>query len=105
MAQGGDPNTKTGATGTPGEGDPGYYIPDEYGRDDHRNHFAGTLAGRALLRIYFRLVGRSRPGWRNRILIVGAGALGQRAAEVLIDRSRWGYSLIGFLDDDPAKPG
>jgi exopolysaccharide biosynthesis polyprenyl glycosylphosphotransferase len=61
------------------------------------------LTGRALLRVYFRLVGRSRPGWRNRILIVGAGDLGQRAAQVLLDHSRWGYSLAGFLDDDPAK--
>jgi exopolysaccharide biosynthesis polyprenyl glycosylphosphotransferase len=61
------------------------------------------LMARAVLRIYFRLVGRSRPGWRNRILIVGAGELGQRAAEVLIDHSRWGFSLLGFLDDDPTK--
>ncbi|HMK08299.1 MAG TPA: hypothetical protein VK449_04630, partial [Anaerolineales bacterium] len=31
------------------------------------------LASRAGLRIYYRLIGRSRPGWRNRVLIVGAG--------------------------------
>lgn len=44
MAQGGDPNTKPGATGMPGQGDPGYYIPDEVDREDHRKHFTGTLA-------------------------------------------------------------
>ena len=44
VIQGGDPNTKEGATGFPGQGNPGYYIPDEYKRDDHRNHFAGSLA-------------------------------------------------------------
>jgi exopolysaccharide biosynthesis polyprenyl glycosylphosphotransferase len=63
------------------------------------------LGARAVLRIYFRLVGRSRPGWRNRVLIVGAGDLGRKAAEVLIDQSRLGYSLMGFLDDDPGKQG
>ncbi|HVP73808.1 MAG TPA: peptidylprolyl isomerase [Phycisphaerales bacterium] len=44
MAQGGDPNSKEGATGIPGQGDPGYYIPDEVGRTDARKHFAGSLA-------------------------------------------------------------
>ena len=44
MAQGGDPNSKEGATGNPGEGGPGYSIPDEHLKDDHRNHFAGSVA-------------------------------------------------------------
>jgi cyclophilin family peptidyl-prolyl cis-trans isomerase len=45
MAQGGDPNSKEGATtGNPGEGGPGYTIPDEHLKDDHRKHFAGSLA-------------------------------------------------------------
>jgi cyclophilin family peptidyl-prolyl cis-trans isomerase len=44
MAQGGDPNTKPGGTGSPGMGDPGYTIADETGRDDHRNHFTGSLS-------------------------------------------------------------
>jgi exopolysaccharide biosynthesis polyprenyl glycosylphosphotransferase len=60
------------------------------------------LAVRALLRIYYRSVGRSRPGWRLRLLIVGAGALGQRVAQIIRDRSRWGYSLVGYADDSPA---
>ncbi|MCI0677173.1 MAG: peptidylprolyl isomerase [Phycisphaerales bacterium] len=44
MAQGGDPNTKEGATGVPGQGNPGYFIADEVGREDHRKHFTGSLA-------------------------------------------------------------
>ena len=44
MAQGGDPNTKPGATGIPGQGGPGYRIPDEHTRQGARNHFAGTLS-------------------------------------------------------------
>ena len=63
------------------------------------------LTARAGLRLYYRAIGRSRPGWRNRVLIVGAGELGQRAAAIVVDHSRWGYSLAGFLDDDPAKTG
>ena len=44
MAQGGDPNSRKGATGNPGEGGPGYKIKDEHINDDHRNHFAGSLS-------------------------------------------------------------
>lgn len=61
------------------------------------------LAFRATLRIYYRFAGRSRPGWRSRILIAGAGDLGQRLAGVILDQSRWGLDLVGFLDDDPGK--
>jgi exopolysaccharide biosynthesis polyprenyl glycosylphosphotransferase len=60
------------------------------------------LTGRALLRIYFRLVGRSRAGSSNRVLIVGAGSLGQRVAAVIREHGRWGYSLVGFADDSSA---
>jgi exopolysaccharide biosynthesis polyprenyl glycosylphosphotransferase len=63
------------------------------------------LGFRATLRVYYRLAGRSRPGWRSRILIAGAGDLGQRLAGILLDQSRWGLDLVGFLDDDPAKVG
>jgi len=44
MAQGGDPNSREGATGNPGEGGPGYKIKDEHTNDDHRKHFAGSLS-------------------------------------------------------------
>jgi len=43
MSQGGDPNTKPGASGTPGAGGPGYVIADEI-HEDSRMHFAGTLS-------------------------------------------------------------
>jgi exopolysaccharide biosynthesis polyprenyl glycosylphosphotransferase len=66
----------------------------------------GLLLGyRAFLRIAYRLRGRARPGWRSRILIVGAGDLGRRLARVLLDHSRWGFHLVGFVDDDPVKQG
>jgi exopolysaccharide biosynthesis polyprenyl glycosylphosphotransferase len=63
------------------------------------------LAHRAVLRIAYRLVGKARPGSQARVLIVGAGDLGQRVAQVILDHSRWGYSLVGFLDDDEGKQG
>jgi cyclophilin family peptidyl-prolyl cis-trans isomerase len=44
MAQGGDPNTRDGATGNPGQGGPGYTIKDEHTNPDRRNHFAGSLS-------------------------------------------------------------
>jgi exopolysaccharide biosynthesis polyprenyl glycosylphosphotransferase len=61
------------------------------------------LAHRAVLRVSYRIVGKARPGSQGRVLIVGAGDLGQRVAQVILDHSRWGYSLVGFLDDDDDK--
>jgi exopolysaccharide biosynthesis polyprenyl glycosylphosphotransferase len=63
------------------------------------------LGFRAVLRVYYRIAGRARPGWRSRILIAGAGDLGQRLAIVIVEQSRWGLDLVGFLDDDPGKHG
>ncbi len=66
----------------------------------------GLLLGhRAAFRVYYRLIGRARPGWRSRILILGAGVLGQKLARVLLDHSRWGYTLVGYLDDASSKQG
>lgn len=42
--EGGDPNSKEGATGTLGEGGPGYTIADEHDAENARNHFAGSVA-------------------------------------------------------------
>jgi cyclophilin family peptidyl-prolyl cis-trans isomerase len=49
MAQGGDPNSRVGATGQAGSGGPGYTIRDEHASDrtiskDIRHHFAGSLS-------------------------------------------------------------
>ena len=44
MAQGGDPNSREGATGQAGIGGPGYSIKDEHTDPDARNHFAGSLS-------------------------------------------------------------
>ena len=44
MAQGGDPNTKPGATASPGAGGPGYFIPDELNPETARKHFTGSLS-------------------------------------------------------------
>jgi cyclophilin family peptidyl-prolyl cis-trans isomerase len=44
MIQGGDPNSKPDGTGVAGQGNPGYYIPDEHSADKHRVHFRDSLA-------------------------------------------------------------
>ncbi len=44
MAQGGDPNSKDNNPFNDGMGGPGYTIPCECYRPDHRNHFAGSLS-------------------------------------------------------------
>ncbi len=43
MAQGGDPNSREGAEGSPGTGGPGYTIEDEF-PENFRRHFVGTLS-------------------------------------------------------------
>ncbi len=63
------------------------------------------LAYRAALRLSYRALGKGRPGARSRVLVVGAGELGEKLASVIRDHSRWGFELVGFLDDDEAKQG
>jgi exopolysaccharide biosynthesis polyprenyl glycosylphosphotransferase len=63
------------------------------------------LGYRAFLRMMDNLTGRTRPGGENRVLVVGAGELGQRVAQVIHDHSRWGFELVGYLDDDKLKQG
>ena len=58
-----------------------------------------TGTGRYFLRIiliYFRRKGRNL---RN-ILIIGAGQVGQRLSETIIENDHFGYRLLGFLDDE-----
>ena len=61
------------------------------------------LGYRAALRILYRTSGKARAGRPGRVLILGAGELGRLLGKVLLDHSRWGFDLVGFLDDDPAK--
>ncbi len=63
------------------------------------------LAYRGGFRLIYRTAGRARPGGRTRILVVGAGDLGGRLGQILLDHSRWGFEPVGYLDDDPAKLG
>lgn len=60
---------------------------------------------RLSLRVVYRTFKLHRPGMRSRVLIVGAGELGEKIGRVILNYSRWGFDLIGYLDDDPAKQG
>jgi len=68
-------------------------------------NFLLLLGYRAILRITDNLTGRTRPGGENRVLVIGAGELGLKVAQVIRDHSRWGFELVGFLDDDKLKQG
>ncbi len=58
---------------------------------------------RVILRIIFRLWRGGYPGAKTRILILGAGRIGQRMANLLRDYSWFGVEVVGFLDDDDSK--
>ncbi|MGB9592759.1 MAG: sugar transferase [Anaerolineae bacterium] len=59
---------------------------------------------RLLLRILWRSIGVRRLP-TSRILIIGAGALGQDMARSFQEHDWMGLEVVGFLDDDPAKHG
>jgi len=54
-------------------------------------------------RVYFRFFATNANGHRRRILILGAGSVGQRVAKNLLQYHSLGLELVGFLDDDPRK--
>ncbi len=56
------------------------------------------------LRVFLRLL-RSRGYNHKRVLIVGAGPVGQIVAQALQDHPWAGFSIIGFLDDEPTLQG
>ena len=60
---------------------------------------------RLLLRILYKVHARGNRLDKRSVLVVGAGELGVRVANILIKQSRWGYELVGLLDDDPLKMG
>ena len=57
---------------------------------------------RLALRGALRFTGRQEPMPR-RVLIVGAGRLGQQVAQGVISQSTAGLHLMGYVDDDPSK--
>jgi exopolysaccharide biosynthesis polyprenyl glycosylphosphotransferase len=56
---------------------------------------------RVIARVVFRL--RHGGASPQRVLIVGAGEVGQRVAETIAAHRWTGLTLVGYLDDDPAK--
>lgn len=63
-----------------------------------------TMMGRQLLRHTMEMA------WRKgkdllKILIVGAGDVGQSVAERILRHGELGYTITGYLDDDPRKIG
>jgi len=60
---------------------------------------------RGILRVYYRIFGKGREVEPRRIIVVGAGDLGIKVAEIILQHRRWGFDFIGFLDDDLAKQG
>lgn len=62
------------------------------------------MGWRALARLIFRLrwLGPVQP---RKILILGAGSVGQRLAEQVRHQGELGMQLVGFMDDDTVKNG
>jgi len=44
-----------------------------------------------------------RPAYERQTLIIGAGWAGRTAAQALLGEDDGGYSVVGFVDDDPRK--
>ena len=65
---------------------------------------AAVIMGRAVVRSALRLVRLS--GYNlQRILVVGAGVLGQEVVDKLQAHQELGIEVLGYLDDDPGKQG
>lgn len=43
--------------------------------------------------------------FKRKVLIIGAGKTGKLVAQILKKEKNYGYEIVGFLDDDPAKVG
>ncbi len=63
-----------------------------------------TIAGRHAVRAFLRRF-RRRGHNLQRILVIGAGALGQEISRKIHEHRELGFDLVGFLDDDPSKQG
>lgn len=62
------------------------------------------LSLRVLLRLIFRLQGGRRYHAR-RVLVIGAGKVGQKVAAMIHEYAWAGLELVGYLDDDSCKRG
>ena len=60
--------------------------------------FLALVLGRAALRAYLERMWREGENVR-RVLVAGAGELGQRVAETIAAHRHLGYRVVGFLDD------
>jgi len=60
---------------------------------------------RIAMRVVFRVWNRWQPGVAERVLIVGAGEVGQQVARIIRSYTWTGLSLVGYLDDDLRKRG
>ncbi len=52
-----------------------------------------------------RSLARTRPGYVQNTVIVGAGTVGQAVAEKLLRHPEYGVHLVGFIDSDPTEGG
>jgi exopolysaccharide biosynthesis polyprenyl glycosylphosphotransferase len=64
-----------------------------------------TISWRILVRAYYRIRNQSGSNGNgvHRVLIVGAGQVGQRAVENLQEYAWTGLEVVGYLDDNPNK--
>ena len=61
------------------------------------------FAWRVILRLVFRIWRGGWPRETRRVLIVGAGKVGQQLADMVREYAWTGLELVGYLDDDPGK--
>lgn len=59
---------------------------------------------RLLMRFVYRIPG-SRTDSTTKVLVIGAGKVGQEVARMINGRAWFGLRAIGYLDDDPEKIG
>lgn len=66
--------------------------------------FLFVAASRMVLRSVLLRIRQSNNNLQ-RILVVGAGALGREITQKLLSHRELGFEVVGFLDDDPGKVG
>ena len=67
--------------------------------------FIFPIVWRIIMRTYFRKQLKSTPEFmlRRRVLILGAGEVGHRVVETIVDFNWAGLDFVGFLDDNVEK--